>query len=245
MLQRVKNTIQQKINKYRYKYLAVSAEKPKYLQQQLTAEGYCSQFGQDKWIIEKLFPDKKKGFFVDIGANDGITLSNTYLLEKIGWDGIVVEPIPSVFEKLVQNRKSIAVNGCIAAKSGKELFRVIIGSAQMLSGLVGEYDSRHLERIKREIDSQKGEYNDIEINCYNFNELLESNGINQIDYLTIDIEGSEYKILNSIDFDRIHISVIGVENNYKDYRIPKFLIKKGFEFHSVLGDDDFYRNKSD
>jgi len=129
MLQRIKNTIQQKINKYRYKYLAASVEKPKFLQQQITAEGYFSQFGQDKWIIERLFPSKRNGFFVDIGANDGITLSNTYFLEKKGWNGLAVEPIPPVYEKLVKNRQCIAVNGCIAPTSGKEIFRVITGSA--------------------------------------------------------------------------------------------------------------------
>lgn len=64
----IKNSIKHKIIKYCYKYLAINAEKPKFEHQQLTTEGYFSQFGQDKWIIERLFPNKKKRFFVDIGA---------------------------------------------------------------------------------------------------------------------------------------------------------------------------------
>lgn len=234
--------MQQRINSHRYKYFAAKVEKPEFLLKQLEAEGYYSQCGQDKWITEKLFPGKKKGTFIDIGANDGISYSNTYLLEKMGWNGIAVEPMPLIYEKLVMNRQCITVNGCVAPKSGKERFRAIIGYPQMLSGLVDEYDWRHIERIERELDSHGGEYKDIEVNCYNFNELLESNGIFQVDYLSIDVEGVEYKILDSIDFDRIQISIIGIENNYSDYRIPKLLTRKGFEFHSIAG-DEFYRNK--
>ena len=100
-----------------------------------------------------------------------------------------------------------------------------------------------MQRIKRELDSFGGNYIDIDVNCYNFNELMETYDISEINYLSIDVEGAEYNILNSIDFNRIHISVIGVENNYKNHRIPKLLMSKGFYFHSVVGDDDFYVNK--
>jgi len=242
VLLRIINSLQQRVNSLRYKHLTAKVNKPRFLLQQLKTEGYYSQCGQDKWVIEKLFPDKKKGTFVDIGANDGITFSNTYLLEEMGWNGLAVEPIPSLYEKLAKNRQSITVNGCVAPRSGKGRFRVVTGYSEMLSGLVDEYDPRHIERIERELDSHGGEYKDIEVNCYNFNELLESNGIFQVDFLSIDVEGAEYEILNSIEFDRIQISVICVENNYSDCRIPKLLIKRGFEFHSILG-DEFYRNK--
>lgn len=238
----IRGSLQQTFNYCFYKHLAARVEKQEYQLQELRAEGYCSQAGQDKWIIEKLFPGREKGTFVDIGANDGITFSNTYLLEKMGWNGLAVEPIPSVYEELARNRQCITVGGCIAPKTGKGLFRHITGYPQMLSGLVNDYDPRHIERINRELDSHGGEYKDIEISCYNFNELLEDNGIFQVDYLSIDVEGAEYSILNSIDFDRIHISVISVENNYSDSGFPRLLIRKGFEFHSIVG-DDFYRNR--
>ncbi|MDO9547943.1 MAG: FkbM family methyltransferase [Candidatus Marinimicrobia bacterium] len=230
------------IQAFCHKHLAARAKKPKFLLQQLKAEGYYSQCGQDKWIIERLFPDKKNGTFVDVGAYDGITFSNTYFLEQKGWTGLAVEPTPSVYERLVKNRQCITINGCVAQQSGKKRFRVITGDAQMLNGLVDEYDARHIKRIKKELDSYGGEYKDIEINCYNFNELLESHGIDKVDYLNIDAEGAEYQILKSIDYDRIQILVIGVENNYHDYRIPKLLLRMGFKFHSVVG-DEFYLNR--
>jgi FkbM family methyltransferase len=243
MFKRIKDLMQQRIDSYRYKRLKARVEKPRFPPQQLKAEGYYSQFGQDKWVIENLFPGKKKGIFVDIGANDGITFSNTYLLETMGWHGLAVEPVRSVYDKLVKNRRCITVNGCVAPGSGKKLFRVITGYPQMLSGLVDEYDPRHLERIERELDSRGGEYTDVEVNCYNFNELLEANGICCVDYLSIDVEGAEYKILDSIDFSRVYIAVIGVENNFSDLGIPRLLMKRGFDFRAFVGGDDFYLNR--
>lgn len=243
MFQELRSLLQSKINYLCYKYFLINVKRPVFLYDQLRLEGYYSQSGQDKWIIEELFPGKEKGTFVDVGAHDGITFSNTYLLEKMGWNGIAVEPIPSIYKKLAENRKCITINGCVAPNSGKERFRVLTGHPQMLSGLVDEYDPRHLNRIKNELDVHGGEYTDIEVDCFNFNELLEKNNISYIDYLSIDVEGVEYKLLNSIDFDRIHISVIGIENNYIDSRIPQFLIRKGFKFHSRVGVDEFYQNR--
>ena len=238
----IRYSIRQIVNCYRYKQLSANVEKTEYLLQQLEEEGYYSQSGQDKWIVEKLFPDKKEGTFVDIGANDGITFSNTYLLEKMGWNGIAIEPIPSIYEKLKTNRNCLTVRGCITPRSGKERFRVITGYPQMLSGLVDEYDQRHQKRIESELNSFGGRFEEIEVNCYNFDELLGINGIFKVDFLSIDVEGVEYKILDSIDFNRFQIAVIGVENNYLDYRIPQLLIRKGFELHSVVG-DEFYLNR--
>jgi len=54
--------------------------------------------GQDVFVAE-LLSFKKNGVFVDIGANDGVTISNTWYFEKeLGWDGIAIEPIPQIYE---------------------------------------------------------------------------------------------------------------------------------------------------
>jgi len=74
---------------------------------------YYSQAGQDKWVLEKVGP---KGFFVDVGAYDGIESSNTYALELAGWDGICIEPNDEAFTKLKINRKSRNLNMFITDK---------------------------------------------------------------------------------------------------------------------------------
>lgn len=236
--------IKQMVNEWLYSMFASNIQRPNFslnpqMQAQLKNEGYYSQHGQDKWVLETLFDKNKKGVFVDIGAHDGITFSNTYLLEQRGWTGVVIEPNPIVYEKLSKNRKCITVQGCITSVSGKAIFRVITGYSEMLSGLITEYDARHLERINREIKSRGGDYRDIEVDCYNLVDVLQKHGISHVDYLNIDIEGAEYRVLQSIDFNNIEIGVIGVENNYRDWRIPRFLTSKGYIFNAVVG-DEFY-----
>ena len=109
----------------------------------------------------------------------------------------------------------------------------------MLSGIKNEYHALHNARINAELKEYGGAIEEIDVDCYRFNDLMNHYNINSIDYLNIDTEGAELTILESIDFERINIKVIGVENNYCDYRIPKLLVKHGYQFHSIVG-DEFY-----
>jgi hypothetical protein len=79
-----------------------------------------SQLGQDLDVL-KLYSNKQTGTFIEIGASDGKILSNTYLLEQMGWTGICVEPIPEKFELLQKNRKSINVNKAVYNVSGQDI----------------------------------------------------------------------------------------------------------------------------
>lgn len=100
-------------------------------------------------MVLEILNYKKDGFYVDIGANDGITFSNTKTMETIGWSGVCVEPDYEMFKKLQQNRNSINVNAAISNKNGKAKFCKISGKAQMLSGLVDSYDGKHMDRIRK------------------------------------------------------------------------------------------------
>src|SRR5271154_2832757 len=100
---------------------------------------YYSQYKQDYWV-DRLLKRREKGIFLDIGANDGVSISNTYFFEQSrGWEGICVEPIPDVYARLVNNRKCQTINACISDKAGQEVFFRIEGHNEMLSGLKSEY----------------------------------------------------------------------------------------------------------
>jgi FkbM family methyltransferase len=227
-------------NYIKYQQYAFSAIKPRFDRSLTSKEGYRGQFFQDKWISETIFPQLRGGIFIGFGAHDGITFSNTYFLEKeLGWSGIAIEPIPHVFEELKKNRNCQLINACISATPGKAKFYQISGYGEMLSGLYDEYDSKHLQRIEREIKNNGGSYEIQDVDCYSLNQILRDYNISHIDYLNMDIEGAEMSILKTIDFDAFDISVIGCENNYKDFHMPQFMESHGYALHSILG-DEFY-----
>lgn len=243
MMKKLLNHIKRRINLYRYARLAAGVARPQFAVQELREQGYYSQYGQDKWLVEEILPGQVHGTFVDIGANDGITFSNTFFLEKRGWSGIAVEPIPAVYEKLARNRQCTTIHGCVAKTTGKGVFRAITGYSEMLSGLLNEYDPRHKSRIERELGLHGGEYRDIEVDCFSFADVVASQNLTEIDFLNIDVEGAEFNVLSGIDFSRTEIHVVCIENSYLDYRIPKLLIGNGFRFHSVLGDEFYVKPK--
>lgn len=206
-----------------------------------------SQCDQDKFVNETFFKNKKGGVFVEIGAYNGIHLSNSYFFEKeLEWQGLCVEPIPEAFEELIKNRSCICVQGCVAAESGIVDFLRLTGVSTLLSGVVDKYDPKHLERIDREQSLFPEEVfkNIIQVNCYTLNDLLEKNKFYNVDYLSIDTEGGELSILKSIDFQKFHIEIIDVENNYDDPATRLFLESVGYEFVTKLKQDEIYKRKS-
>lgn len=202
---------------------------------------YYSQYKQDNFV-DKFFKKKNGGFFIDIGAHDGVTFSNTYFLEKErGWDGICIEPIPDVFDKLKQNRRSININSCITQKSGVVRFRRVYGYNEMLSGILDLMDREHTEQIENYSTKTGDFYKDILIESKNLNEILNEFKIKRIDFLSIDTEGAEYEIIKTIDFDKVNITFLSIENNNASTCVKKLLIGKGYKCISSVTDDFYIR----
>ena len=207
---------------------------------------YYSQCGQDKFLNEKIFKGKKNGIFVDIGANDGITFSNTYFFEKeLGWSGMCFEPLIQTFGKLKMNRSSININACASNEDKLEIFLSITGYGEMLSGLKNKYDPKHLQRIYDTNNEHGGNIDEIQVQCYDINKILIKHDFKSIDLLSVDTEGNELEILKSINYEIIHIKAIAVENNYRSPEFNQILSVKGFSKVKTLGSDEIYLNVDD
>lgn len=200
---------------------------------------YHSQWGQDSVVHQKFFPRRKWGVFVDVGAHDGVDINNTLFFEELGWTGLCIEPNPEVFARLEKNRRCPCIQGCAYSRSGTLEFQVNRGYTEALSGIRECYDPRHLDRIEREKRERGGESTVISVPAYTLQELCDRFQIRQIDYLSIDTEGSELEVLQGIDFSRMVIKVIGVEENYPDRseELKKYLFDRGFEIHQKVGGD--------
>lgn len=205
-------------------------------------EGYYSQKGQDKFLNESLFKHKKNGVFVEIGAHDGISFSNTYFFEReLEWKGICVEPNPNMFTKLALNRGCICEQLCISDSAGKKDFLLCTGyMLEMYSGLLDNYDPRHLDRIEQEMHQFGGDKTVISVDCITLQGLFDKHNLTSIDLLSIDIEGGELSAIKSIDFDKVYVDVILIENNFNENYVKDYLETKNYLLVQHIGKDDIY-----
>ena len=196
-----------------------------------------SQLGQDLWVIEQT-AHKKNGFFVEFGATNGVLLSNTYLLEQeFDWTGICAEPNPKFYKELIQNRNCIVSDDCIGPKTGEQVSFVL---ADVYGG-IQDYAFVDKHSAKREAYQDMGDV--IEVTTISLNEfLLKHKAPPNIDYLSIDTEGSEYDILVNFPFENWNIKLMTVEHNNSDYRdsIRGLLISKNYEIFKEAGFEDWF-----
>jgi FkbM family methyltransferase len=209
----------------------------------LRPKGFASQYGQDKFVAQRL-GNRRGGVFFEIGAFDGVTLSNTYYLEtQLGWTGIAVEPSRAAFAQLQARRKCRVVNGCIADAPGRTQFLEIAGAAAMLSGRIDRFHPRHRSRIAREIAELGGQEQRLDVPCFTVEQLAREAGLQRIDYLSVDTEGGELAILQSIDFRALDIRLVTVENNYADLVLRSTMRRAGFELIAKIACDEVYEHR--
>ena len=206
---------------------------------------YYSQSNQDKFLDKNIFTNLKNGFFIEIGAYDGISLSNTFYFEKNkGWKGICVEPIPSVFGRLIKNRTCECIHGCISKTDGEIEITHVDGPSEMLTGITDNYNQMHRERIEKELNELGGKKTIHLVKTYNLTKIMDDRNIKHINYCSIDVEGSEWDVLQSIDFSRITFDALTIENNYDDNKISDFLGKYGYVCIGRLDADEVFVDKT-
>lgn len=187
-----------------------------------------AQLFQDIFVIFILESSSEKtdgGYFVDIGATDGIGINNTYLLEtKYNWNGIVVEPARRWQEELARNRKSIVETRCVWDTSNTTMqFMETQNAGQSSLTCTHQGDA---------FASERKSYVSYEVQTISLVDLLVScNSPQVIDFLSIDTEGAEYSILKNFDFHRYRFKIIAVEHNYNKQHcadLDGILTKNGY-----------------
>lgn len=179
---------------------------------------YHSQYAQDTYVYHhflKLTSDlSRQRVFVDIGAYDGVRLSNTYTLEQVGWTGWCFEPIASKYDLLVKNRPNSKCFNCAIGNQNKIIeFCYIDGEPDMLSGVASYYPVEHSLRINKEAMETNSSVNYIDVEMKRLGSLIAPN--TEIDYLSLDTEGGEADILEDILVD-FSPYLITVEANYEN-----------------------------
>jgi FkbM family methyltransferase len=208
---------------------------------------FHSQDKQDFYLETNVFKGYKNGFYVDVGAHDGVSINNTLYFEKNNnWNGINIEPIKKVFDKLVVNRpNNINLNCAVCNNDGETDFFCNTGHTEMISGIKDTFDSRHFQRLQNENNRHGSTTELVKVTTKKIETICDENNVSHINYLSIDVEGAEFEVIKSINFDKVFIDVIGFENNFDDNSIPivQYLNKKNFVvIHKSI--DIFMINKS-
>lgn len=196
-----------------------------------------SQLGQDLFVLYQL-QYKSAGYFVEFGATNGISHSNSYLLEKeFDWSGILAEPARVWHRELSVNRTAHIERKCVWSHSDQKLIFNETSIPEIST--ISSFSDTDMHGENRKSGKK------YEVNTISLNELLEKyDAPETMDYLSIDTEGSELDILKNFDFEKYRFRVITVEHNFTESRQAIFdlLSKNGYErvFEFVSQFDDWY-----
>ncbi len=197
---------------------------------QLYLNGYYSQWGQDT-LIEDFFSFNPPAYkiFVDVGAYDGITISNTHYLYKAGWNGLCVEPVLNNYQKLCETYKDTRIK-CIRMAVSLTEGEVLVSKQGTGSSIIPNKEGCISERV---VSSR-------------LTTLLAANKIDNIDFLSIDAEGYDFEALQSIDLNKYSPKLIVIEYNTnaeEKKRITEYLERYHYTIWHDNVQDLFFRKK--
>ena len=196
-----------------------------------------SQLRQDLFVLSQL-NFKRNGYFVEFGATNGVDLSNTYLMEKeFGWTGILAEPARCWHKRLLENRISDIETNCVWKDSHSNLIFNEVDVAELST--IQTYSDTDFHKESRKSGKTYS------VKTISLNDLLaKHNAPKQIDYLSIDTEGSEFEILSNFDFAKHSFQVITCEHNFTPMRekIYDLLSRYGYvrKYQELSKFDDWY-----
>tara|TARA_B100000123_G_scaffold179440_1_gene133552 strand:- start:352 stop:1083 length:732 start_codon:yes stop_codon:yes gene_type:complete len=205
-----------------------------------------SQLGEEKIILD-LFDNNFKGKFVDLGCFHPTRHNNTFELYKKGWRGINVDLNPFTIELFNFFRpKDININTAISNKNEEvELYYINEFNTQ------NTLDKNHLEFLKSHHNVSQKQIIKKKIYTEKLENILKKYNFKQIDFLNIDIEGHELKILENFDFENTYVKTICVEmidhnekSKEKNHKIRQIL-NKNFYLLKQLDINYIYINKNE
>ncbi|HET6250834.1 MAG TPA: FkbM family methyltransferase [Tepidisphaeraceae bacterium] len=204
-----------------------------------TSSEFKAQYGEDR-ILAREFAQRTGGYFVEVGSYNGESYSNTYYLEKsLGWTGVLIEADPKLHEQGAKIRpKSVNVNCAAVAPGSSETvtFEIVEGCKWVSSVSVSDNMLKRIEDIP--INIRK-----VTVPARTLDTILQEAGAPQgIDFLSIDVEGHEWPVLQGFDAARWKPKVIILERNdhFPDRRIMQYMQSHGYGWRRTTGCNDWF-----
>jgi FkbM family methyltransferase len=185
---------------------------------------FFSQFGEDE-ILERIFEGSAPGTCVEVGAHDGVTGSNTYHFELLGWRCLLVEPVPGLAEAARRRRRALVFECAASSAEGRATLYVAEG-AESLSTL--DPGPEH-EAAARAAGARRAP---LVVATRRLDGLLDEAGAGPIDFVSIDVEGHELEVLRGLSLERFRPRVVVLEDNSGagDPDLRRHMETRGYRF---------------
>ena len=186
-----------------------------------------------RWLVDneqgrvdiKILPylkDIENGFFVEAGALDGLFMSNTKILEDLGWNGLLIEPSQKAYIECVKNRSGLIYNTALVSKDYRE--KTIRGDFF--------YDGKDGQGAWSGVMRNTYTNQKVEVPARTLQSIFDDQDIKKVDFLSLDVEGYEFNVLKGIDFSKVDVTFILVEVNSVIYSLEdmdEYLEKFGYK----------------
>lgn len=200
-------------------------------------------------ILKDIINFKKKGFFLEVGAYNGLSESVSLRLEKeLKWRGLLIEPNPVHFKYLKRNRpRNICLNSICLSKDflNKKLF---IKNLNQMSYIVDNDDKSYfshypIERIQNLAkETYSGNFEKLSCKVETLRDIFKNYDIKKIDLAIIDVEGSEMELLKGIEFGEVDIEYFCIET-YNFDELDTFMKKKNYRLIKKIHREDYVYKK--
>jgi FkbM family methyltransferase len=189
---------------------------------------YTGEIGQDKWVLEKVFPGVADGYFVDVGSGHGTIGSNSLGLELRGWTGLCVDPFPIYME----GRTCKIFKEVVFSKPGQVMAFSAAGGLGGITETLGQWNEKAAQAPT------------VELTTVTLDDLLSRAGAPPfIHFISMDIEGAELEALRAFPFDKHRVGAWAIEHNREEPKrtmIQEFLASHGYRHVHEYHQDDFF-----
>ena len=204
---------------------------------------YYSQAGEDEFLNDNYFKNKKEGTYIELGALDGNLYSNTkFFQDQLGWTGVLIEPHPYKSQQLQKNRPNNYIfNSLVSCLTDDVVFRFFVDNYSGVSGVEQTLPKEHMNGFFSQINEPQDR---ITLKPQTLTAILQNTNIKHFDLLSLDVEGHEYEVLLSWDFsipiDVILIETLGGSQCEKEELCRQLLFKNGYKFDAKFKHNEVY-----
>jgi len=197
--------------------------------EQRTVTNFKNMPDDEQELVRLFFGNKPDGFYVDVGANDPVVESQTWHLEQLGWDGLLVEPLTSYCEMLREQRKGRVVQyACSAPENQDKVLKLLVAGGHST-----------LNEAPIALGTESDEY--AEVTCKTLDWVLADNEVRiGFEFISIDIEGHEMEMFKGFTLPKWKPQLVLLEDHVTSHEKHDFMTANGYQLIMRTGLNSWY-----